>query len=610
MNNDIKAYTTIDDYYKHVDSLHDITYSSSLDYIDVFRKKYVNLCERYKKLIEVEIECLSFQFYAGEIKQFYKVTHNKLCFEYPHINNIDKQDVDYLLARCSHLSNIYFKARFNHIIWEKSNKSYDYYKSTIDSYFLLANHFKILNDINPLKEYGLALYTTIDILQNIIHPDKDQMNKLKDFLLNIIETMNPKSSFYPKIRFDCINILYNKIKKKLLGKKLLSLLEQLCEQALTDNTHISFKENYLELGEKISQELRPKDHTWSIRLAEFYEDLSNKSDSLVALEYLQMSINLYTKADLKSKIKELQEKYLSIVKSTSTTPCCVAEQDLTVDINLHIQFAEDYSFDEIMKFLISDVIPHSDELNPTYIEKHKDQYPHFFFGKIHINNEYGYKINSATEDKEKIELIIEENYNYYFTVESILLFHFFKKAIELNKINSTQIIKYLQATWYGEQIKDRLNNSNIIEYSHLQQIESQIVSFFSKFENDIKNNKFSTLYIQEFDSLILKIEGIIRYIISLSGTENFPTYNFYQDGYYSNHSINTLLNDKNIINVLKEKDIYLLRYFLTGYKSYRNKVAHNLVHLYEYNIYNMLILFIIILRLSNYNLPHSDKNLV
>ena len=156
----------------------------------------------------------------------------------------------------------------------------------------------------------------------------------------------------------------------------------------------------------------------------------------------------------------------------------------------------------------------------------------------------------------------------------------------------------MKNTWYGANIEKELSGGDIYKYNWLQYIGPSIESFFLKFEKFIQGDKSSNLYIQEIDSLSLKIEGMIRDMIWLANIEDFHTFYFDRNKNFNWCNINQYLKDQNIFRIIPENDVYFLKYFLTEHRNLRNRVAHSLTFLGEYGVYNMVILFIAILRLS------------
>ena len=108
----------------------------------------------------------------------------------------------------------------------------------------------------------------------------------------------------------------------------------------------------------------------------------------------------------------------------------------------------------------------------------------------------------------------------------------------------------------------------------------------------------------EVDCLALKIEGILRDIVDIANLKDFQVRKFVNNEQGQPISvwktINELLWDKNIFQILPENDIWFMRFYLVDYYNLRNDVAHSLIlsqHQEQY-YYGCLWLLIIILRLS------------
>ena len=176
-------------------------------------------------------------------------------------------------------------------------------------------------------------------------------------------------------------------------------------------------------------------------------------------------------------------------------------------------------------------------------------------------------------------------------------------------------MEYFRTTWYGDIITKALPDKQKLKYQWLEHIKEPIISYFEKQRKYAYNSYFRLTYINEVDSLILKIEGILRDLIDFTQIDNFTVRKFVNDvngrqvSYWK--SLNELLWDNNISQILSENDVWFMRYFLTDYLNTRNNIAHCLVlnpYQEEY-YYGFQWILIILLRLSLYikrkNKPNS-----
>ena len=596
---DEKIYNSLEDYYNYVDILKKINSIGISHYADEFRKKAINLNDADKKRIELEIDCIYFLVKNEKIEPIYtREREDGVIENYPNLSLIVDTDIEYLKQRLENTHNIYFKTRFAHILWVKT-KQYEYAKQTVDCYFLLVENFRNLDKENPQEHYGIEICYALWNLQDLAFSINYKINEFKDIILGIINNPNKESSCYLRLQLDCMKILLEKVGNEKLEKDVLNGLEDICQETLNTDLSKFFTTDYLEIGERISKILKTNSERWILKQAEYYEALSNKENPIIAPEYCQKAIDLYKKLNNETKINELYKKYSYLSKSIKLSQYCTDYTDLTPCIKECEKIAEELSSGEILKFIIysSDIIPKYNE-DKKFIEKQNEQY--LFSSLFHTNiiDEYGHVIGKLSTEEDELK---HRMYNYcdiWYDMQSKIFSHFLKKTIELKKINAEIVLNFLKNTWYGANIEKELTNGGIYKYNWLQYIGPTIETFFVKFEKFIQGDKSSNLYIQEIDSLSLKIEGMIRDMIWLANIDDFHPFYFDRNKNFNWRNINQYLKDQNIIRIIPKNDVYFLKYFLTEHRNLRNRVAHSLTFLGEYGIYNMVILFIAILRLS------------
>ena len=592
------SFSSIDDYYNFVDSMK-FNSIELMHSIHAFREKAINLNDEDKQIIELEINCLQFRVQNGEIKPLYvgeAENGNKVAF--PNIDLIKENEIEYLKKRCNGISNIYFKTRFAHIIWHKT-KDFEYAKKSIDFYFDLINYFRCLDKEFPDGHFGIEVCYALWNLQHLVLTINYKVKELQDLILDLISNPNEESSCFLKLRLDSLKILIEKVKKKKFNSSILYGLEQICENTLSTNLSELFASEYLKTGEEISKLLKTDYKRWILKQAEYYEQLSNTENPIIEPEYCQKAIDLYKKLDNKTKLKELYKQYSFLSKSIKLGQYCSEPIDLTSCVKEYEKIAEELSSEELLKFIVysSDIIPNYNR-DKEFVEKQNEQYMLSSLFHTNIIDEYGHVIGKLETEEDDLKHRMYCYCDIWYDIQSKIFSHFLKKSIELKKINAEIVLNFLKNTWYGVNIEKELSGSNIYKYNWLQYIGPSIESFFLKFEKFIQGDTTSNLYIQEIDSLSLKIEGMIRDMIWLANIDDFYLFYFDRNENFNWRNINQYLKDPSIFNIIPENDVYFLKYFLTEHRNLRNRIAHSLTFLGEYGVYNMVILFIAILRLS------------
>lgn len=104
-------------------------------------------------------------------------------------------------------------------------------------------------------------------------------------------------------------------------------------------------------------------------------------------------------------------------------------------------------------------------------------------------------------------------------------------------------------------------------YQWLEHIEEPLKSFYNKHKLFQKNKLYNLSFINETDSLTLKVEGVLRDIVEFAKIKGYNVRKFKNDSEGREisvwRSINELLWDDKIFEILNEDDVWFMRFFLT-----------------------------------------------
>jgi len=595
-------FKTYEDYCKYIDSQEIQTIKLPV-ILENIHGKILEFDEITKHQIALEVDCLYFRVYNGQIEPVYENLSNGQTDIYPNINLINESDISYLKERINNTKNIYLKTRFAHIIWYKT-KDFEYAKIAIDSYFDLIKYFQVLDKQKPNEHFGIEIGYALYNLQHIVFSVKYRIEDLKNIILYIINNPNENSSCFLKLRLNCIELLIKKSKgkKNQFNKNVLNGLEEICEDTLNKGVSDIFITEYMKIGTEISKILNTDTNKWILKQAQYYEKLSETSAPIIAPEYCQKAIDFYEELKNENKINELYKRYSFLANNVQTHIISVGSEDISGLLKEYEKMAEDLSAEDILRFLI-----YSSSMVPNYQKERElaeniaSESSLMFLVSSNVIDEYGHTINHLIENDDKLKHQIYQQYNIWFNLKVKGLTCYFKRAIELKKFTQQIVIDFLRKTWYGYSLEKTLADKRTYKYHWLDYLQEPIETFIIKFEKCINEECDNWgLYIQEIDSLTLKIEGIIRDLIALFKIDGLDTFCFDRNNNFKWKNINSYLYDEKINQIIQENDLWFLRYFLIDYHNIRNRTAHSLMFLGEYGIYNMIMLFVIILRLSKY----------
>lgn len=554
--------------------------------------------EKYQ--VQLIVNCLKYTIQAGKLRPFFTDANGNA---YPDIGTITENDINYLTNYLNESTNLYIIAKINHLLFIKSDckNKINFANNAIDAYLELFNKYLVTE-----HDYWLELSYIFNNLTDLVFKAKYKINELKLLSINIVKTSNKNVL----IR-DAAKFLIERVKKKKFDKSVLKGFIDICKTKIKNsNDNMNWTECFIELGRKISQIQNGNLRQWDLLQAKTYENEMKKAqqinnNSIAAASWCKDAIKYYKKAKNKIKADKLFKKYSDLCKTIQYATIDGPPYNLQTDIDKLKDFIDKSNNLDVLNEIIYGFIPKYENNKKTAQEILKNSSLTNFCSSIYTDI-YGQVIGYASTDEEKFKHELWNSYKISFHFSSILLFHYIQYALKTNKLNIDLLLEYLKTTWFGIIIKKQLPENQILVYQWLEHIEQPIISYFNKQQKYLCDTNFRLTFINEVDSLTLKIEGILRYLIELAHIEGFSVRKFVNDKngrQVSNwKSINELLWDSNISKILNEDDVWFMRYFLTDYLDVRNNIAHCLIlnPYQEQYYYGFQWLLIIILRLSKY----------
>lgn len=185
------------------------------------------------------------------------------------------------------------------------------------------------------------------------------------------------------------------------------------------------------------------------------------------------------------------------------------------------------------------------------------------------------------------------------------MFVFFVESIRSGKINYQSVISYLERTWFNDPII-KISNGKERIIIPLEMIKPALKRIFGDFNNAEKDPEYICDFVTVIDSLILKIEGILRFFIErlkipTSKLKRTKTGDFMMEKLLDD--IIADLEDKPGKPTGFDEDLrILIKYVMTEKAGWnlRNDVAHSLLQIEDYTPEKIVVLFCLILKLSKY----------
>lgn len=607
----------LNDIYDHIEK-NDIDYNNSSHIAKLFQqlrdlKRNEDQKDEAQKA-QWETDFFSFTIWNGDLNPIFSGANEKgEKIEYPSLENFDDAAYDYLINRLNISKNPLIKARYSTILWSSPKKHGKYAKIATDSFLELTKSYVKKDKSEPQKDWGYKALLSIENAYRIGLKSKQNVNSLKSGIIRLINNFNSKSSSSFLLKSELMGLMLNE--KKTFVKEDFLGLEKVCNDVYIDliarnDFHSAII--ILTLGEKIDNKIGCNTYNWKELIAETYESLMEKAiqnDNFLALKFCLNAIDNYKKIKSLKKIKELEQKYKTIQDNIEFKE--IKFEFKGYDKHL-VQIKKEV--DEISKFNSSDIISYLMECNDfllpssEFLNNHADKITKdlpllAMCSRVNFDPR-GHPAESyvATDDKKHNEKL--RYYNLYINfVTNLFLYFLFVESVQKEKLSAEIIINFLRKhSWIGVKFINKVNGKDV-ERDWIALIAPSLYSYFNELKINIINPKTPSNFILSMDSLVLKLEGLIRDFCRLNGITTFSSHTENNEPIAREKSINKLLNDEKLKEIISEEDLFFLRYLLIDQGGYnlRNEIAHSLISIEDYNLYPMNLLLLAFLRLAKYN---------
>jgi hypothetical protein len=527
-------------------------------------------------------------------------------------NLIEHNEYNYLEHRLNYTENPLLQSHYAKILWFSPKSEFKYGVKLVFSNLELFNLYKKNLIENKDDNYSLK---TFNSLKNAYSISYKLNSREKDFIKSEILAAIKEHDFFDDSTLGIFLINWIWEDRKKFTKEDFNGIDIVCWQLaekLANKGDLHSSIEILEHGAKIEQKLQTKNFEWVKEIASAYEKLVEEYEKdnnlLMALKYCPLAIDKYNNINDIRKVNELETKYIAINRSAE-----YAKFSVEIDNDKFIKIIEKnvdnvlkYTPNEIILFLMTSksLFPKYSDLNIITEENFKEA-PILSECSKMIIDQNGHPTKYIKTIKENKSFNLDLNYKEHLEIYyNHLVSDIFINAILKKKFSAEILINYLKNnSWIG---KDQdIPHGSKIKYNWLSNISPSISDYFRQIEIYIVNPN-SANFILCIDSLVLKIEGIIRdlcefneIITSKSDRNNKLT--------RKEKDINELLREDKLEDILGKDDLLFLKMLLIEKSGYnlRNNIAHALIKSNNYTIYNASLILLAVLRLSRFDM--KDK---
>lgn len=618
------------DDFKDLNSIYIYIEANAIDYkfsdriADIFKNfrdlkfKEDNKKEAYRA--QWELDFFSFSIHKGKLGPLFTAADKEGNeISYPNLENFNDDTYEYLIERLADSKNPLIKARYSIILWFSPKKHGEYAKIAVDSFLELVKIYEDKDKNEPNEQWGYKLLQSIENAYHIGLNAKYKINDLKSEIIRLIKSFNPKSNSSFVLKLRLIELMLDE--KKNFVKDDFSGFQTVCWEISID---LISKENLngtimiLEIGEKVDNKTGMKTYIWRKHIAKSYESLMEhaiKKENMASIDFCLLSLKNYQKINDKNKIKELEGKYKKLNQDIKLNKVSIP----LGDYDKHLKEIAEYS-DELTEndssVLIEVLMGGYDFLLPKFenIEELTDNIIKSFplmamCSKVDLDPRGHPAKHYTSEDDKKYHEIIRHYLLFVEMVSTPFLQSFFINTIHKKKLSPQIILKFLRKeTWLGRVYVNKIFN-NTVKHDWIALLAPSIYDYFRQMEIFFLNPVNSPNFTLCTDSLVLKLEGIIRDFCGLNGIKTFETFSKDGKNHVKEKSLNKLLNEEKLEEILGKDDLLFLKILLIEQGGYnlRNEIAHSLLSTKNYGINNMHLLLLALFRLSKYTINEENS---
>ncbi len=546
-------------------------------------------------------------------------------FYWPDVQNLSNADFEYFEKRYKECKNLYAKVEFGLLVYFGSKipfaKHNDFKSHLFTELFELSkqylakainpkdkNHY-VLHFISVLKSaFKLAekskLTNELDIIIEYIFDIHFNWDITKDGTLRILLDLSGLMSEYHKYFKKVID--YSKVlDKNLQGAKELEKTYVWGAIYVMDRNieiHNKINLNYDDL-------LRYK-----AALFEKLTDDAEEKGNMACITFSEDALRLYQQLNDEAKIVELEKRYselrgkFELGKIKQELP---EEYTKQIQENIIKTVNESDENQILFHFIIT---PWYDKIENIEKRAEESKKHSVFLSMIgtSILDKFGNTVDKFHTEEEINKHNFWQSYGFNFQIGTQTMHQFFIEAFKAEKINFKSVILFLENSWYNEPIQ-RKYHGEIVEIKPIDIIRPGIKRFFDELDSFFADNSYQLDYVTVTDSLVLKIESIIRFFCEKIGIATFKTRQKGSDKLVMEKLLDDLLVDikstENNPTGFDEEDRIFIKYVLTEKAglNLRNQVAHGLLDIYEYAFPNLLVVLTIIIKLSKYKFTPIQK---
>jgi hypothetical protein len=544
-------------------------------------------------------------------------------FEWPDIGDFSQQDFEHILARFETCKNLYSKTEYGLFLFYSGHLMHNgKVLELADALFKLCQKYlDIASQGGDGNHFVLYLNNSLDNLLYITNNRKTD-RKLEEFFFNVISFIE-KTHRHWNLELNSgmraiidLTEFFIKYFERLVGIiDLNNILERNWELAQHLSKQNSQGTIYVaDISIRLSRKLKTDYLKWDQIKAEQYEKLGRDSiakNNPVAASFFQKALILYKKIKFADKVKELEVLYdnqRSESHYQTITEHLPTDEVKRILDNIN-SFLSSSSDENVVKtLLLTPMISPLERIRKFSEESFKENLLINLL-PTSIQDKFGNTIGIYSTEEERKHFSLLKAYDFELQIATTTIVEFFLEAYRREKISTETILGLLSQTWIGTG-GERIRDGKKYNIPYLDLIKPSLISLFYELQNWMQGPDYIPNFISCTDSLILKIEYMLREFCRKVGIATFRP-NSQNSSIMEEKTLSDLMSS--LKNHISEDDFFFIHFVLMDKAglNLRNRIAHGLLDAEEYGIEFVLLSLICLLKISNYEfIPNGNETTI
>jgi hypothetical protein len=546
----------------------------------------------------------------------------KELFYWPDITAFTQTDFDYFEKRYKESNNLFVKTEYGLMVYFGSKSKYA--KNLSFKRQLFSELFKLsMNYLEKSRErdrYIIEFFLVLELAVGIAKESKleKELEDVVNFTYNTHQNWNTTHEMTLRVLLDLSALMSTnyQVVKKVQGIDFQKVIDKNIEGAKdVEKTYLWGAIYLVDRCLKINQQRGEHENKQLLRYkAELYEKLALEAESkenFAVSEFAERSLRIYQQLRSSTDIERLENYYNTIrskfglMKHSLELPPDYYEEIIN---QIERTVAENDERGILNYFFNTPWYRKIEEIN-NFSEIAKKQFMLQSIFPVNIVDKFGNTVDVFYTDDEKEKYNFWQNYNFHFQLGTQTMHRFFITSFKSNKLNYDSVLSYLGSTWLNQEIERRYNGETI-SILPIDTIKPGLKRIFEELDLFFKDETYVCDFVTIIDSLTLKIEGLLRNVCEKIGIATFRTLQKGNNKLVMEKTLDELLADlahepesnPDQKTNFDEEDRIMIKFVLSEKAglNLRNEVAHGLMDVHEYSFELVVILFSLIMKLSNY----------